>query len=286
MPELPEVETMVRGIRSVVEGGVITRMRFPKIPCRPIRITPDYREFQSRVRKRTIVRVSRRAKRCLLHLDSGHAIVIEPRMTGLMLVADPPDAGHLRVEWTLSDPTGKTPPRSLWFWDRRGLGTVSLLGKRDLQELLHGSILGPDALEVTLDHWKVICRKTSRPIKVLMLDQKAVAGIGNLYASEILHLSGIHPATPSDRLQTRQLKRIASHTLEVLHEAIRYEGSTLGDGTYRNALNQSGGYQNAHRVYDRAEELCPTCRRDRILRIVQAQRSTFYCPFCQSLPGS
>jgi len=281
MPELPEVETMVRGIRRTVEGRTISRMRLPECDCRPIQIRPDFAGFRSQVRNRRIVRVARRAKRCLLHLDSGHAIVIEPRMTGLMLLSDPPDSGHLRVEWILSDPKGKSPPRSLWFWDRRGLGTVSLLSPAELDDLLHGSKLGPDALETSVDHWIAVAARTSRPIKVLMLDQKAVAGIGNLYASEILHRSAVHPETPADRLRKYHLELIAANTLEVLHEAIRYEGSTLSDGTYRNALNQSGSYQNAHRVYDRAGEICPTCRKGTILRIVQAQRSTFFCPHCQ-----
>ena len=109
MPELPEVETMVRGIRRIVEGRTISRMRLPKCDCRPIQIRPDFAGFRSQVRNRRIVQVARRAKRCLLHLDSGHAIVIEPRMTGLMLLSDPPDSGHLRVEWILSDPKGKSP---------------------------------------------------------------------------------------------------------------------------------------------------------------------------------
>jgi len=82
-------------------------------------------------------------------------------------------------------------------------------------------------------------------------------------------------------LSATRIRRLSDATRHVLHEAIRYEGSTLGDGTYRNALNESGGYQNEHRVYARAEELCPTCRRSKIVRIVQAQRSTFYCGRCQ-----
>jgi formamidopyrimidine-DNA glycosylase len=109
-----------------------------------------------------------------------------------------------------------------------------------------------------------------------------VAGIGNLYASEILHLAQIHPSKRCDLLSAEQWDAIHGRMLEVLHEAIRHEGSTLSDGTYRNALNQSGGYQNQHRVYDRAGEPCRQCRSAAIVRIVQAQRATFYCPVCQS----
>jgi formamidopyrimidine-DNA glycosylase len=120
-----------------------------------------------------------------------------------------------------------------------------------------------------------------RPIKVALLDQRAVAGIGNLYASEILHLAGIHPAHACRELTSRRWKALAAAAQTVLNAAIRYEGSTLSDGTYRNALNGEGGYQNQHRVYARAGRQCPRCRRATIARIVQAQRSTFYCPRCQ-----
>jgi formamidopyrimidine-DNA glycosylase len=121
-----------------------------------------------------------------------------------------------------------------------------------------------------------------RAVKVALLDQRAVAGIGNLYASEILHLAGVHPAGRCDRLSRDAWRRIAEATQEVLETAIRFEGSTLGDGTYRNALNQSGGYQNHHRVYDREGKACPRCGSgSEVVRIVQAQRSTFFCGACQ-----
>ena len=123
---------------------------------------------------------------------------------------------------------------------------------------------------------------SKRAVKVALLDQRAVAGIGNLYASEILHLAGIHPARRCDKLTRAQWQRVADATHAVLEAAIRYEGSTLGDGTYRNALNQEGGYQNHHRVYDKAGKPCPRCGAgSQIVRIVQAQRSTFFCPTCQ-----
>jgi formamidopyrimidine-DNA glycosylase len=123
---------------------------------------------------------------------------------------------------------------------------------------------------------------SGRAVKVAMLDQRAVAGIGNLYASEILHLAGIHPAHRCDKLTRAQWQRVADATHSVLETAIRYEGSTLGDGTYRNALNQAGDYQNHHRVYDRADEACSNCGAgNRVVRIVQAQRATFFCPGCQ-----
>jgi formamidopyrimidine-DNA glycosylase len=108
-----------------------------------------------------------------------------------------------------------------------------------------------------------------------------VAGIGNLYASEILHVAQINPARPARRLKPEEIRRLSDATQSVLEEAIHHEGSTLVDATYRTALNASGQYQEKHLVYGRAGQTCLTCDRATIQRIVQAQRSTFYCPQCQ-----
>lgn len=239
---------------------------------------PDLRKLKARCRGQTIESVDRLAKRVLLKLGSGDVLAIEPRMTGLMLLSDPPDRGHLRLEIQLN---GVGEHRSLWFWDRRGLGTVTLYTADEFRERLESGRIGPDALGLTALQWRDALARTSRPIKVALLDQKLIAGIGNLYASEILHEARIHPARPADSLSAREVGRVHEATQHILAEAIRYEGSTLGDGTYRNALNQSGGYQNAHRVYAKSGERCPRCRRGAIERIVQAQRSTFYCERCQ-----
>lgn len=278
MPELPEVETMVRGIRPFVEGRELAALRTCGCRCRPIQMRPGLAAMSRRSLKCTVTRVFRRAKRVVIALNSGDAFVIEPRMTGLMLLDDPPDREHLRLEWAFAD---RREFNSLWFWDRRGLGTVQLLNARELDERLHGAKLGPDALDMDMDLWARQLARTARPIKVALLDQALVAGIGNLYASEILHLAAIHPSTRADRIRGERLLRLHESTRRVLETAIRYEGSTLGDGTYRNALNQSGSYQNEHRVYQRAGETCPTCRHGEIRRVVQAQRSTFFCPHCQ-----
>jgi formamidopyrimidine-DNA glycosylase len=277
MPELPEVETMVRGIRDAVAGRRIATFSRCPCRCRPIALRPPLRSIRRLCEGQTIVAVRRRAKRIVLELSTGDAFVVEPRMTGLVLLADPPDREHLRFEWRLE---GKR-PQSLWFWDRRGLGTVRLLSPTQLALALGPDFLGLDALEMSSAGWHALCRRTSRPIKVALLDQKLVAGIGNLYASEILHLAGIHPERRANRLKRAQIARMGECVQLVLNEAILHEGSTLADGTYRNALNQAGGYQNAHRVYDREGDPCATCHGPPIRRIVQAQRSTFFCPACQ-----
>jgi formamidopyrimidine-DNA glycosylase len=113
------------------------------------------------------------------------------------------------------------------------------------------------------------------------LDQKAVAGIGNIYASELLHRARIHPATPCNQLRASAWQRIHVQTRAVLEEAISCQGSTLSDGNYGTAKHEPGRFQDRHRVYQRNGESCMGCGRAEIVRIVQAQRSTFFCPHCQ-----
>ncbi len=202
-------------------------------------------------------------------------------MTGLVLVAEPPNREHLRFRLSLSG----TECRQLLYWDRRGLGSVRLLSARQMTQNFGPDKLGPDALAVTADELRDRLCSSRRAIKVALLDQRMVAGVGNLYASEILHVARIHPNKRCDRLTRANWRWLQAAMKEVLETAIRYEGSTLSDGTYRNALNDPGGYQNGHRVYDREGQSCASCKKGNVKRIVQAQRSTFYCPKCQKSGG-
>jgi formamidopyrimidine-DNA glycosylase len=244
---------------------------------RPILIEPKGAVLTRRLAGRTICEVGRVGKRVVLKLDSGDRLIFEPRMTGLVLVTDPPTKEHLRFRLDFEG----GPIESIWYWDRRGLGSVRLLTEKQFAERLGGKTLGPDALALSADGLRARLSASRRAIKVALLDQRAVAGIGNLYASEILHLAAVHPGKRCDKLTVAQWEAIHGRMLEVLNLAIEHEGSTLSDGTYRNALNKVGGYQNHHRVYDRAGENCPSCGQKEIVRIVQAQRATFYCPNCQ-----
>jgi formamidopyrimidine-DNA glycosylase len=280
MPELPEVETMRRGISAVIGNRILQVVR-PRCRLRPIAISPDVARFRRRAVGSTVAALDRVGKRVVIRLSrngaSCHdAIVIEPRMTGLVLVADPPDREHLRFGLRFAG--GGVP--DLWFWDRRGLGSVRLVSAADFDRSYGLDRIGPDALEISLEALITRLAGSRREIKVALLDQRAVAGIGNLYASEILHLAGVHPRRRCDKIKPAQWQRIHAAMREVLLDAIRHEGSTLSDGTYRNALNNAGNYQNHHRVYDRADEACFSCGAT-VVRIVQAQRSTFFCAKCQ-----
>ncbi|HEX4413700.1 MAG TPA: bifunctional DNA-formamidopyrimidine glycosylase/DNA-(apurinic or apyrimidinic site) lyase [Lacipirellulaceae bacterium] len=277
MPELPEVETMRRGILGVV-GARIKDVERAECVRRPIAITPRIDHFRRRVVGQRIRDVGRIGKRVVVHLESCDAIVLEPRMTGLVLVADPPTREHLRFRCRLTG--GKV--SEFLYWDRRGLGSVRLFSPDELEKTFDPQKIGPDALAMTAELFRERLGASKRPVKVALLDQRAVAGIGNLYASEILHLCQIHPARRCDKITRAQWQAISEATQTILEAAIRYEGSTLADGTYRNAINGEGSYQNHHKVYDRAGELCSRCGPGSgVRRIVQAQRATFFCPSCQ-----
>jgi formamidopyrimidine-DNA glycosylase len=239
-------------------------------------MVPAKGTFRRQLVGRSIVAVDRIAKRLVLRLDNRRAVVFEPRMTGLVLLADPPDEQHLRLGLKLSHQEHSR----LWFWDRRGLGSVKIWSESQLGDELGPDHVGPDALEVTLPELCDRLAGSRRIIKVALLDQTAIAGIGNLYASEILHMAKLHPELPCYRLTQSDWRRVHAALREVLRRAIAYEGSTLSDGTYRNALNQAGSYQKEHRVYGRADQPCVRCGAT-IVRAVHGQRSTFFCPICQ-----
>ncbi|MEI6240044.1 MAG: bifunctional DNA-formamidopyrimidine glycosylase/DNA-(apurinic or apyrimidinic site) lyase [Planctomycetia bacterium] len=283
MPELPEVETMRRGIAAAV-GARIVAADFPRSRVRPLTIQPRPAVLGRRLVGSTISAVLRRGKRIVLELAPDGAsdpcwLAIEPRMTGLMLVTDPPSPEHVRLVLHLERSRREVPARVL-FWDRRGLGTIRLHDRAGLDAACGPEKLGPDGLEVTGADLTVRLKKSHRAVKVALLDQRAVAGIGNIYAAEILFRVGIDPRTPCRRLARDTWDRIAAATRQVLAEAVRLEGSSIGDETYRTADNRAGRFQHEHRVYGREHEPCSACGAT-IVRIVQAQRATFLCPECQ-----
>ena len=202
MPELPEVETMKRGIAAVV-GARIVGVERPPCRCRPIQIVPSLAVLKRRSRGQTISGLSRIGKRVVVELGSGDRIVLEPRMTGLVLLAEPPSREHLRLRFELAG--GKV--KELLFWDRRGLGSVQIYTSEQFVKRFEER-LGPDALLATPEILSQRLSRSRRAIKVALLDQAAVAGIGNLYASEILHLAGIHPARRCDLLRKDDWRRM------------------------------------------------------------------------------
>ena len=264
MPELPEVETMRRNVLPIV-GKVIAETK--RTPCekRPISIHPRIDHLNNRIAGKKITRVDRLGKRVVIVTAADDRIVFEPRMTGIVLLGEPPNTDHLRFEMKFK----RSRSTRLLFWDRRGLGKIALYSSEQYRQMIESGKLGPDALEVSVEELRSRGKDSRREIKVALLDQKLIAGVGNLYASEILYSAKVDPRTRCDRLNKQQWTRIHSNMIRILEDAIKYEGSTLSDGTYVQSINDPGGYQNQHRVYDKAQTPCPACAKP-IRRIVQA----------------
>jgi formamidopyrimidine-DNA glycosylase len=275
MPELPEVETMRRATGGAV-GCRVRDVRRPKSSLRAIQITPRIDQLRRRLIGRKITAVRRLGKRVVLELDADR-LVIEPRMSGLVLLENPPDEKHLRLVIELA---GGAAERIL-FWDQRGLGVVRLMDQEQFAAELGPGKLGPDALSITAQQLRERLSASRREVKVALMDQRALAGIGNIYASEILHRAGVHPAAECRQLGKKDWTRIHAAMRRILLAAIRHQGSTLRDGAYQVSRESPGGYQRYHRVYGLSGKKCLTCGNAEIIKIVQAQRSTFFCPACQ-----
>lgn len=277
MPELPEVETMRRGIASIL-GSRIDDVWVPLTRLRPITIEPPIAEFRRKAVGRRVVDVGRAGKRVLIELDSGERIVVEPRMTGRLVLSSPPDEEHLR--WVVQFSRFGNRSHRLMFWDSRGLGVVRMATPEEFRRLVSEK-LGPDALQITAEQLRTRLGTSRRAIKAALLDQSVLAGVGNLYASEVLHRARVHPTVPCCRIRPSQWRTIHAALQEILREAIAMQGSTLADGMYGTAQGEPGRFQERHLVYQRAGQVCRQCAKARIVRIVQSQRSSFYCPSCQ-----
>lgn len=278
MPELPEVETMCRGIRDIV-GRTITEVITPRRTRRPSPMSPRPSLLARQLAGRQINAVTRIGKRAVIELRAANSkpvwLVIEPRMTGLLLRVPPPTDQHVRLVVALDN---GGPP--LIFWDRRGLGTIRLLDADALATRYGPPTIGPDALCLTGPELYAAIHHSRRAIKVALLDQRVTAGIGNIYAAEMLFAAGIDPRSRCHRLSRAVCDQIAFHGRTILRRAVRLEGSSIGDETYRTADNRPGRFQRCHQIYGRDGSACTQCGTT-IRRIIQAQRSTCFCPQCQ-----
>lgn len=269
MPELPEVETIRRELSFLLVGKRIlhVEIRWPRLVER---LTPD--EFCHRVQGRSITAVRRRGKYLIFDLDSGEQWIVHLRMTGQLHVrgADVPPDKHTHALFRLNN------GQVLHYRDQRKFGRFYLV--EDEATVVGG--LGPEPLT---EDWhpedlaSALARRRAT-IKALLLDQRVVAGLGNIYADEALFLAGIHPARAGGSLSEEEIRRLHNAIRHVLEEAVRARGSTLS--TYVPPSGQRGRYQQQRRVYHRAGDPCPVCGTSiRKIRIVG--RSTHFCPRCQ-----
>ncbi len=284
MPELPEVETMCRGI-ACFQGEIIENILFPKHTRRASPIQPRPKILASKLQGARITGITRLGKRAILSVapadrpangNNNLFLIFEPRMTGLLLRVPPPTQKHVRLVVHI-----KKYKDPLIFWDRRGLGTITMVNRSTFISRFGNNALGPDALQANGPELYEKIHQSKRHIKVALLDQKILAGIGNIYASEILYMARIDPRTRCCRLSQGACERIAKASSQILRLAIKHEGSSIGDETYRTADNRPGQYQRFHKVYGRDKAKCGQCENE-IQRVIQSQRSTFFCPNCQT----
>lgn len=287
MPELPEVETVRRGLVAHVVGRRVERVEVGR--RRTVRRTSADAVVNG-LTGTTVVGAERRGKYLILPLDSGDAVMIHLRMTGQLLLAVPgaDRPAHTHVVVSLAaDPGRRAGPQELWFVDPRTFGEVVVFDPDHADvEVPELARLGPDPLG---PGWSTaalagVLRHRSTPLKPRLLDQRAIAGIGNIYADEILHAARLHPDTPAGRLRCPAVTRLHDEMARILAAAIAAGGSTLRDQQYVDLMGAGGSYQQQHRVYGRAGERCPTCGRGVIRRTVRAGRSTHHCPVCQRHP--
>ena len=277
MPELPEVETIVRGLRPELVGRTILEadLRWARTLA-----TPSPRKFREQIRGQKIVSVSRRAKFLNLQLTS-YNLIAHLRMSGDFSLKNgkiKPEK-HDRLIVALSAPSpaqakaaGDGGLSNLVFNDTRKFGRVWLIG--DPAEVLGG--LGPEPLSDEFTprwlHENLHARR--RQLKPLLLDQSFLAGLGNIYTDEALHMARLHPLAVSASVTAKQAGRLWEAIRSVLNEGIRRNGASI-DWVYR-----GGEYQNYFRVYDREGKPCPVCGK-LIQRLVVGQRGTHICPKCQ-----
>jgi formamidopyrimidine-DNA glycosylase len=277
MPELPEVETVCRGLAAHLVGRRILEVVVRRHDLR----MPIPQDFAARLSGRTVERIGRRAKYMLWHLHDGTVVIGHLGMSGSVRVqpaAEPgaPVATHDHVLLRLDDGA-----RVVWS-DPRRFGLLLLSTAATLAQHPLVKDLGPEPLEATFTPKQLLTAMARKqvPLKAALLDQKLVAGLGNIYVSEALFRAGLSPERIASTLDRPRAARLHAAIQAVLSEAIESGGSTLRD--YVRVGGEAGGFQHRFHVYDRADQPCPRpgCR-GTIRRTVQAGRSTYACSRCQ-----
>jgi formamidopyrimidine-DNA glycosylase len=272
VPELPEVETVVREVRPHLQGRTIAAVRVGKHPLR----RPWSQAWNKALLGQTIRTVERRGKWIFATLGSGRILVIHLGMTGqlTMVPAAAPRESHTHVVFALQDSDAE-----LRFRDIRRFGSVSLLpADWTIESHLEEIGLGPEPFGADLDYWRSQLARTRRNLKAVLLDQHVVAGVGNIYADESLFAARLYPARLADTLTAREVRRLAAAVPMVLNCAIDKRGSSIRN--YVGGSGLKGGYQDEFRVYGRTGLPCLKCGKE-IRHMRLAGRSTHWCPGCQ-----
>jgi formamidopyrimidine-DNA glycosylase len=287
MPELPEVETVVRQLEPEVEGHRIERLEV--LDERWSRPVPP-RELGDAVSGSVIERLGRRGKYILMGLDRERTLVMHLRMTGNLVLREgeemlDPSVGrrlyegersteerHLRARFVLDD------GRELWFTDPRRFGEAFLLADDQLEERFAKLGVEPFSPEFTAKALGEMAAGRTAPLKSFLLDQSGIAGVGNIYADEALFRAELHPLSPAGSMKPEHLAALRDAVVAALEAGIDAGGSSIDD--YRDARGEMGTMQDEFLVHTREGEDCPRCG-GTIVRIVVGGRSTYFCPGCQ-----
>ncbi|MBL7078511.1 bifunctional DNA-formamidopyrimidine glycosylase/DNA-(apurinic or apyrimidinic site) lyase [Candidatus Shapirobacteria bacterium] len=270
MPELPEVETIKRDLAKLLAGKKI----FNISTNTPKQIRPSLKTVKKNIIGKKIKGVKRRAKLLLIFLEDNLVLGVHLKMTGQLFFKKntEPKNKHQRAVITLSE--GK----ELRFNDLRKFGYLQLIkGKKELDSTLEK--YGPEPfLDLDFVYFKKLLTSTSRAIKIVLMDQSKISGIGNIYANDALFLARVNPAKPANKITAGKAKKLYNSIHQVLKAGIRFRGAS--DQSYLDALGQKGSYQDHFLTYKRAGEKCFNCGA-KIKRIKLGGRGTFYCPICQ-----
>jgi formamidopyrimidine-DNA glycosylase len=289
MPELPEVETIRRQLAPLVEGRRLERIEIlDRRWSRPL--AP--RELAAAVEGRVIEGLGRRGKYLVWSFDGDVHLAQHLRMTGAVLSDPEPEPAHTRVRLRLGPDGGARrrgkrgegdPGRRLVIVDPRRFGTGELLLGSDARESFFAARLGLEPFEelFTGRHLQALARGRKTPIKALLLDQRKIAGVGNIYADEALFRAGIHPLRPAGALAARQHARLRETLIEALNAGIDARGATIDD--FRHVDGVRGSFQDQFLVHRRAGEPCGVCG-GTIVKMVVAGRGTYVCETCQARP--
>ncbi|HDQ39954.1 MAG TPA: bifunctional DNA-formamidopyrimidine glycosylase/DNA-(apurinic or apyrimidinic site) lyase [Desulfonatronum sp.] len=269
MPELPEVETIAGGLRHLVNGRVITDVSIPGAHL--------VRGNQNRLEEligRRILDVGRRGKLLIMDLNGQGRLVFHLRMTGRLGLwpSALENVRHIHLLLALDNAS------TLFFQDQRKFGTCAYFAEGEIEAWPYYAGLGPEPLQISAADFAARLRGKKGRIKAVLLDQKFIVGIGNIYADESLFLARIHPATPAHRLTSHQMRRLHGAIQDVLTRAIAAGGSSIRD--YRTAEGLVGSFQDGFQAYGRTGLPCPRCGRA-IQTAKIAGRTSCFCPRCQ-----
>ena len=281
MPELPEVEQIRKTLSNHILGMVVGGVRVRRSDVIQVPVTRRARSI-ALLRDGRIDAIHRHGKRLAFEVQDGRILEFGLGMTGQFVLEQPssrPDASkHRHVTWQLKSPDGSPGARLSWQ-DPRRFGGITPVESIKLLRQQYWSKHGPDALKILPDELHQRLSRTQRAVKTALLDQKILAGVGNIYADEGLHEAGLLPARPSNRLTPDEVRRLHVALQRILAQAVRDGGSTIRD--HQSPLGCPGSYQARHAVYGRSNEPCTHCGSS-IQTATLGGRTTNWCPECQT----